>query len=164
MVLWPVPTLELLETWKVKGGEPIYEVGSSPTSQQIFDGASQPFEYGALSRPMVLPLPGICSLPFLSAVVSKVPVEVFNHDILGLVLDELWFNGTRTMFLLDFMCFIILFASTSALFILHAAATKEEAASVEDMTCGWQHMDNQTFGLCATVFSLNVLFGVRELR
>lgn len=162
MVLWPVPTLELLETWKVKGGEPIYEVGSSPTSQQIFDGASQPF--GALSRPMVLPLPGICSLPFLSAVVSKVPVEVFNHDILGLVLDELWFNGTHTMFLLDFMCFIILFASTSALFILHATATKEEAASVEDMTCGWQHMDNHTLGLCATVFSLNVLFGVRELR
>ena len=164
MVLWPVPTLELLETWKVKGGEPIYEVGSSPTSQQIFDGASQLSNFGALCRPMVLPLPGMCSLPFLSAVVSKVPVEVFNHDILGLVLDELWFNGTRTMFLLDFMCFIILFASTSAPFILHAAATKEEAASAEDMTCGWQHMDNQTLGLCVTVFSLNVLFGVRELR
>ena len=161
MVLWPVPTLELLETWKIQGGEPLYQVGSSPTSQEIFDGSIQPFEYGALSRPMVLPLPGVCSLPFLSAVVSKVPVEVFNHDILGLILDELWFNGTRTIFLVDFLCFLLLFASSSALFVLHAAATKSED---DDMTCYWNNSDMQILGLCLAVFTLNVLFGVRELR
>ena len=161
MVLWPVPTLELLETWKIQGGEPIYEVGYSPTSQEIFDGSIQPFEYGALSRPMVLPLPGVCSLPFLSAVVSKVPVEVFNHDVLGLILDELWFNGTRTIFLIDFMCFLLLFAFSSSLFVLNAAATKSED---DDMTCYWNNSDIQILGLCFTVFILNVLFGVRELR
>ena len=94
MVLWNCPTLELLDTWKVKGGEPVYNICPSPAAEGVFDESLQLVEYGALSRPMVLPL-SLCSLPFLSAITSNGPVEVFNQEELGLILDEIWFNSAR---------------------------------------------------------------------
>ncbi len=52
--------------------------------------------------PAVLPMPGLGTLDFLSALLSIPDRHVFDNDAMGLVLLVLWTSGIRRYFLVDF--------------------------------------------------------------
>ncbi len=52
--------------------------------------------------PAVLPLPGLGSLDFLSALIAHTGPAVFDNDAMGLVLVVMWNAGVRQYFLIDF--------------------------------------------------------------
>lgn len=52
--------------------------------------------------PAVLPLPGLGTLDFLSALISNTGPDVFDNDAMGLVLVVMWEAGVRIYFLIDF--------------------------------------------------------------
>lgn len=52
--------------------------------------------------PAVLPLPGLGTLDFLSALISHTGPDVFDNDAMGLVLVVMWNAGVRRYFLIDF--------------------------------------------------------------
>lgn len=52
--------------------------------------------------PAVLPLPGLGTLDFLSALITHTGPDVFDNDAMGLVLVVMWEAGVRYYFLIDF--------------------------------------------------------------
>ena len=53
--------------------------------------------------PAVLPLPGLGTLDFLSALIAHTGPDVFDNDAMGLVLVVMWNAGVRHYFLIDFV-------------------------------------------------------------
>jgi hypothetical protein len=56
---------------------------------------------------VVLPLPGLGTLDFLSALISHTGPDVFDNDAMGLVLVVMWEAGVRSYFLIDFAVNVI---------------------------------------------------------
>ena len=59
--------------------------------------------------PAVLPLPGLGTLEFLSALTSKMGPNVFDNDAMGLVLRVMWESGIKQYFWLDFTLHVAFF-------------------------------------------------------
>ncbi len=75
--------------------------------------------------PAVLPLPGLGTLDFLSALLSMPSAgpEVFDNDAMGLILIVLWTSGIRQYFLADFMLNILFCACWVHFVDLSASST-----------------------------------------
>ena len=158
MVFWPVPTLDVLKTYRMKDDQPKYTVGNSPVVEEIF-GENIHRAWGFLARPMIFPIPGLSSLEFLSAMITNCPAEVYQNDEIGLVLDELWVNSTRIMFLVDFAAYLLFFICWSIL--VTSTANQSE---ISEHSCPSSQIEGRATYLWAVVFVLNIAFGVRELR
>lgn len=106
-----------------------------------------------LRTPAVLPLPGLGTLEFLSALTKTANPNVFDNDAMRLVLKVMW-RKISLFFLLDFVLFIGFFVSWCFL----ADSTASSTSSSLDDTKGWI-----LTSLIALVLVLNTLFLVKEL-
>lgn len=61
--------------------------------------------------PAVLPLPGLGTLDFLSALICHTGPDVFDNDAMGLVLLVMWESGVRNYFLIDFSINVIFYVT-----------------------------------------------------
>lgn len=59
--------------------------------------------------PAVLPLPGLGTLQFLSALTSNMGPNIFDNDAMGLVLRVMWESGIQYYFWLDFTLHVVFF-------------------------------------------------------
>lgn len=88
--------------------------------------------------PAVLPLPGLGTLDFLSALLSIPDRNVFDSDAMGLVLLVLWKAGIKQFFLIDFFlnsCFCVawvLFVDTTA-----SSTAKSSNSTVQVTALAW---------------------------
>lgn len=56
---------------------------------------------------MMLPLPDMSSLPFLAALTTDCGFKVFASDNLGVILDKLWDDEIKWIFIADFLIFVV---------------------------------------------------------
>lgn len=71
--------------------------------------------------PAVLPLPGLGTLDFLSALIAHTGPDVFDNDAMGLVLVVMWNAGVRHYFLIDFYINVI-FCIVWVFFVDHSSS------------------------------------------
>jgi hypothetical protein len=58
---------------------------------------------------MMLPIPNLSSLTFLSALTVDCDREVFAVDELGAILHELWEEEIKWIFIVDFLIYVVFF-------------------------------------------------------
>lgn len=56
---------------------------------------------------MVLPVPDMSSLSFLSALTTDCDVNVFASKYLGIILDKLWEQEIKSIFIVDFFFYMV---------------------------------------------------------
>ncbi len=102
--------------------------------------------------PAVLPLPGLGTLDFLSALITHTGPDVFDNDAMGLVLVVMWNAGVRHYFLIDFIANI----AFNIVWVFFVDRTSSNTASNYNSTfvgtiLGW------------TVFTLNAIFLILQI-
>lgn len=82
---------------------------------------------------MVLPTPGMSTLSFLSAITTDCDHTIFTCEELGVILNELWEQEIKWMFIVDFLlyvmfcvCWTVLVTSTTVRIVRDA--TSEQSA------------------------------------
>jgi len=104
--------------------------------------------------PAVLPLPGLGTLDFLSALITNTGADVFDNDAMGLVLLVLWNSGISNYFMVDFVL-------NSIFFILWIIFLDFSAST----TISSSEIDTTTLGLAWAIVGLNTIFvGEQVLR
>lgn len=102
--------------------------------------------------PAVLPIPGLGSMQFLSALVTKAPATAFDNEAMGVVLRVMWQNHIRKYYIFDTCIFVSYYALW---IILIEASVAESTASQDD--------DNlPTIAIAGVVLVLNSVFAVKE--
>ena len=105
--------------------------------------------------PAVLPLKGLGSLEFLSALLRSAPPEAFDNDAMGIVLRVMWYSHVQKYFLVDFFIFIIFFI----LWVLYTSWT-----SSSTYHSGPLHKQEwAAILIAALVLILNTLFALKEI-
>jgi len=84
--------------------------------------------------PAVLPLPGLGTLEFLSALLSNAPAHAFDNDAMALVLSVMWRNHIRKWFLLDCILFSAYFSCWVALLEFTVPGTGTSHAAVTSLS------------------------------
>ena len=103
-----------------------------------------------MRTPAVLPLPGLGSMQFLSSLLDKAPATVFDNDAMAVVLRVLWKTEVRKYFILDLTLYVVFYILWILLVDAKSAQSDETSASY-------------TLGVAVAVFSLSILFAVKEL-
>uniref|UniRef100_A0A7S4HP16 Ion transport domain-containing protein n=2 Tax=Odontella aurita TaxID=265563 RepID=A0A7S4HP16_9STRA len=62
-----------------------------------------------MRTPAVLPLEGLGSRRFLSALIKSAPPEAFDNDAMGIVLRVMWYKQIRIYFLVDITMYILFY-------------------------------------------------------
>ena len=102
--------------------------------------------------PAVLPLPGLGTLDFLSALIAHTGPDVFDNDAMGLVLVVMWNAGVRHYFLIDFYINVV-FCIVWVFFVDHSSSnTANENNSVWVVTV-----------LCWSTLILNTVFMIEQV-
>jgi len=55
----------------------------------------------------MLPIPDMSTLPFLSALTTDCDFKVFASDQLGAMLNELWEQDIKWLFIADFLIYVV---------------------------------------------------------
>jgi hypothetical protein len=63
-----------------------------------------------MRTPAVLPIPGLGTMSFLSALVSNAPAEAFDNEAMALVLHVMWRNHMMKFFILDMAVYVLFFS------------------------------------------------------
>lgn len=61
----------------------------------------------AKARPMVLPMPNLGTLAFLTALTEECDLEVFSKHELGIMLDDLWEKEIKGLFFFDLLFYVV---------------------------------------------------------
>ena len=102
--------------------------------------------------PAVLPLPGLGTLDFLSALISHTGPDVFDNDAMGLVLVVMWNAGVRYYFLIDFSI-NVLFCIVWVLFVDRSSSNTADASNPVLFVTS----------LAWTVLILNIIFIIEQI-
>ena len=78
---------------------------------------------------MIFPIPNLSSLSFLSALTLDCELEIFATDQLGVIVDELWEEEIKWIFIVDFLIYVVFFISWGVL-VNSVRATKYTELSV----------------------------------
>lgn len=58
---------------------------------------------------MIFPIPNLSSLSFLSALTLDCELEIFATDELGVIVNELWEEEIKWIFIVDFLIYVVFF-------------------------------------------------------
>lgn len=110
-------------------------------------------ETGTLTKTAaVLPFPGLGTMSFLSALVSKAPATAFDNEAMALVLRVMWQNHIRKYFIIDTIFFFSYFFLWIFLIDSRSSATvNPSSASMSEKI------------VAITILALNTLFFVKEV-
>ena len=102
--------------------------------------------------PAVLPLPGLGTLDFLSALITHTGPDVFDNDAMGLVLVVMWNAGGRRYFLIDFIGNVA-FSIVWVFFVDHSSSNtaSENNNALIGTFLGW------------TVLAFNLIFLIEQI-
>ena len=104
--------------------------------------------------PAVLPLPGLGTLDFLSALITNTGADVFDNDAMGLVLVVLWNSGISNYFMVDFILNSVFFILW-IIFLDYSASTTVSSSEI----------NQYALGLAWAIIGLNTIFvGEQVLR
>jgi hypothetical protein len=89
---------------------------------------------------MMLPIPNLSSLSFISALTVDCDLKVFQVEELGAILNELWEEEIKWIFIVDFLIYVVFFICWG-IFVTSVRATWFTKQSVvanrlpSDLTC-----------------------------
>lgn len=110
---------------------------------------------GKISRiPAVLPIPGLGTMDFLSALLANAPAAAFDTEAMDTVLKVLWKEHIRKIYIVDTVLFIFYFGLW-VLLIERSAVALAEDDSVQDET--------STAAIAMSVIAFNTLFATKEM-
>lgn len=102
--------------------------------------------------PAVLPLPGLGTLDFLSALITNTGADVFDNDAMGLVLVVLWNSGISNYFMVDVILNSIFFVLW-IIFLDYSASTTVSSSEI----------NKSALGLAWAIVGFNTIFVVEQI-
>lgn len=102
--------------------------------------------------PAVLPVPGLGSMSFLSALVARAPPTAFDNEAMGIVLQVMWQYHIRWYYVIDTVVFICYYA----LWILLIEFSATKPAGADELSTA------DTY-IAGTILVINSLFAVKEI-
>lgn len=102
--------------------------------------------------PAVLPIPGLGSIAFLSALVAKAPATAFDNEAMGVVIQVMWKDYIWRYYMIDTCFFVCYYALWIVLIELNTSISEEESGSNSVRTA-----------VAAVLLVLNSLFAAKEL-
>lgn len=119
--------------------------------QPLVDGSGE--DEGEIVRtPAVLPIPGLGSIAFLSALVAKAPATAFDNEAMGVVLEVMWNDHIWKYYMIDTCFFLCYYALWIILIELNTSSSMEEGGS-----------DMVTIAVAIVLIVLNSLFAGKEI-
>jgi hypothetical protein len=118
LVLWPVSIYSAKDkNWRIPKSEPVFRVGDINSLGQLSNDDEVSIKGHLMAKAMILPIPDMASLSFLSAITTDGDVNIFASKYLGVMLRTLWDEEIKWIFIVDFLFYTIFCVCWTALVV-----------------------------------------------